>query len=372
VDVFRRLGDFTLEARFSMAGGVTAVFGASGSGKTSLVNIISGLLHPDRGRVAVNGRVLVDTADGVFVPKHRRRIGYIFQEPRLFPHLTVRQNLLYGRWFTAHAQRRERLDHVVQLLGIDTLLQRGPALLSGGEKQRVAIGRALLASPCLLLMDEPLASLDEARKAEILPYLERLRDEGEVPIVYVSHSLSEVARLANNMVLLAEGRVAAAGTIADVMGRVDLPLTAHYEAGAVLTMRVAAHDDRYGLTTLQSTAGEVRVPRLALELGAPMRVRIRARDVVLALKPPEAVSALNLFCGQIAEIGPLQGPMTDIRVDVHGETLVARVTRLTVDRLGLGPGCRVFAIVKTVSLAPGSLSHVQSQSASIAGDEIDL
>jgi molybdate transport system ATP-binding protein len=222
VDVYRRLGAFTLEASFSVDGGLTALFGHSGAGKTTLVNIIGGLLRPERGRIVVAGRVLVDTAQGVFVPKHRRRIGYIFQEPRLFPHLTVRQNLLYGRWFTPGNERREPFDHIIELLGIGSLLGRGPSRLSGGEKQRVAIGRALLASPRLLLMDEPLASLDEARKSEILPYIERLRDEGRVPIVYVSHSVPEVTRLATTMVLLSEGRVAATGTVPDIIGGVDL------------------------------------------------------------------------------------------------------------------------------------------------------
>jgi molybdate transport system ATP-binding protein len=222
VDVYRQLGAFTLEARFTTDGGLTALFGRSGAGKTSLVNIIAGLLRPDRGKIVVNGRVLVDTAQHMFIPKHRRRIGYIFQEPRLFPHLTVRQNLLYGRCFTPAAERRENLDHIIELLGIGSLLDRGPTLLSGGEKQRVAIGRALLASPHLLLMDEPLAALDEARKSEILPYIERLRDDIRVPMVYVSHSVPEVTRLATAMVLLSEGRVVATGTAADIMARADL------------------------------------------------------------------------------------------------------------------------------------------------------
>ncbi len=196
------------------------------------------------------------------MPKHRRRIGYVFQEGRLFPHLTVRQNMLYGRWFTPAAERHGDFDHVVELLGIAGLLDRRPSGLSGGEKQRVAIGRALLASPRLLLMDEPLASLDEARKGEILPYIERLRDETQTPIIYVSHSVPEVARLATTMVLLSQGKVAASGPVADVMSRLDLfPLTGRHEAGAVLDMEIAAHDIRYELTTLRSAAGTLRVPR---------------------------------------------------------------------------------------------------------------
>jgi molybdate transport system ATP-binding protein len=373
VDVYRRLGAFTLEARFTTGGGLTALFGPSGSGKTSLINTISGLLRPDRGRVVVGGRVLVDTAQGIFVPKHRRRVGYIFQEPRLFPHFTVRQNLLYGYWFTPATVRRERLDHIVELLGIGDLLDRGPALLSGGEKQRVAIGRALLASPHLLLMDEPLAALDEARKAEILPYIERLRDESRVPIVYVSHSVPEVTRLATTMVLLSEGRVTATGTVSEIMGRLDLaPITSRYEAGAVLEMRVASHDDVYDLTTLRSNAGELRIPRIDISTGASLRVHIRARDVVLALKPPEGLSALNVLSGQIGEVGPIDGPVVDVRVELNGEMLVARVTRLSLDRLGLAPGRPVFAIIKTVAIDRRSLGQVRSMPDHINIDEITL
>jgi len=373
VDVCHRLGTFTLEARFTTNGGLTALFGHSGSGKTSVVNIIGGLLRPDRGRVVVNGRVLVDTALGVFIPMHSRRIGYIFQEPRLFPHLTVRQNLLYGRWFTPASERREHFAHIVDLLGIDSLLERGTAMLSGGEKQRVAIGRTLLASPHLLLMDEPLAALDEARKAEILPYIERLRDESRVPIVYVSHSVNEVTRLASSMVLLSDGRVVATGTVQEIMGRLDLVSTgASYDPGAVLEMRVSAHDDTYELTTLRSVAGELRVPRIDLGIGTPLRVRIRARDVILALKPPEALSALNLLSGKIAEISPLNGPIVDTRIDLNGEMLLARVTRFTLDRLGLVPGQVVYAIIKTVAIDHRSLAHVRPMPSDMNVDEIDL
>jgi molybdate transport system ATP-binding protein len=373
IDVARQLGTFALDARFTTGGRLTALFGRSGSGKTSLVNIIGGLLRPDRGKVAIDGRVLVDTAAGVFVPMHRRRIGYVFQEPRLFPHFTVRQNLRYGRWFAPAGERQEGFDHVVELLGIGKLLARRPGLLSGGEKQRVAIGRALLASPRLLLMDEPLASLDEARKGEILPYIERLRDEGGVPIIYVSHSVSEVARLASTIVLLADGKVAATGTVAEILGRVDLPsLTGRYEAGAVLEMRVASHDGGYDLTTLFSAAGELRVPRIDLAIGTPLRVRVRARDVMLGLQPPEGLSALNVLAGRIAEIGVRDGPTADVRIDLSGETLLARVTRLTLDRLELRPGRPVFAIIKTVAIDRGSLGQVRTMSDGVTAEEISL
>ncbi|RUT80447.1 molybdenum ABC transporter ATP-binding protein, partial [Mesorhizobium sp. M7A.T.Ca.US.000.02.1.1] len=222
VDISHRLGGFAIDARFESAGRLTALFGASGSGKTTLIDMIAGLIRPDRGRIEVDGRVLVDTDAGIFVPKHKRRIGMVFQDARLFPHLSVAGNLRYGRWFTPPAERYADIDAVVDLLGIGPLMNRRPAKLSGGEKQRVAIGRALLASPRLLLMDEPLASLDEARKAEILPYVERLRDETKIPIVYVSHSVAEVARLASDVVMLAQGNVVASGPTEAVMQRLDL------------------------------------------------------------------------------------------------------------------------------------------------------
>src|SRR4029077_11243429 len=221
VDVDHARESFHLSARFSAVPGLTALFGRSGSGKTTLVDIVGGLIRPDRGRIAIDGQVLVDTERGIFVPKHRRRIGYVFQDSRLFPHLSVRSNLLYGRWFAGDGGTAANLASVVDLLGIGRLLERRPDSLSGGETQRVAIGRALLAQPRALLMDEPLASLDEARRAEILPYIERLRDEAGVPILYVSHSVAEVARLATTVVILSEGQVTAVGPVADVLALAD-------------------------------------------------------------------------------------------------------------------------------------------------------
>jgi molybdate transport system ATP-binding protein len=222
VDVEHRFGEFELAARFSSDGRVSAFFGRSGAGKTSLVHVIAGLVRPQRGRVVVAGQVLVDTELRIFVPSHRRRVACVFQDGRLFPHLTVRQNLLYGAWFAGRRERSELLGQVSELLGLEALLGRRPGRLSGGEQQRVAIGRALLASPQLLLMDEPLASLDRERKAEILPYLERLRDEIRIPMVYVSHSLSEVARLSDTLILLSQGRVEGCGPTPELIQRFEL------------------------------------------------------------------------------------------------------------------------------------------------------
>jgi molybdate transport system ATP-binding protein len=357
VDIKHRQGHFALDIAFETQGGLTALFGRSGSGKTSIVNIIAGLIRPDAGRVSVDGVDLVDTARGVFVPRHKRRIGYVFQEGRLFPHLTVRQNLLYGRWFAPPAGDRDGdLDRVVDLLGIAALLPRRPGRLSGGEKQRVAIGRALLASPRLLLMDEPLASLDDARKAEIYPYIERLRDQAGIPIVYVSHSVAEVARLASTVVLLADGKVAAAGLTAEIMQRSELmPPAEREEAGAVIEADVARHDHRFGLTELSSRAGTWRLTRLDTPVGARVRLRVRARDVMLATSPPADISALNVFSGAVSDVATGDGT-ADIRIDCNGETLVARLTRYSAERLALAPGTQVYALIKSVSLDRGTLS----------------
>ena len=351
VDVNHRLGAFTLDARFTSEGRVTALFGRSGAGKTSLVNCLAGLIRPDRGRIVVDGHVLFDDRAGVCVPPHRRRIGYVFQEGRLFPHLTVRQNLLFGRWFTPPGERRARVEPVVDLLGLRPLLDRRPGGLSGGEKQRVALGRALLADPRLLLMDEPLASLDTARKEEILPYIERLRDETRVPMVYVSHSVPEVTRLASTMVVLSEGRVEAAGLVGAVMSRLDLVgVIGREEAGAVLETVVAGIDAASGLTTLRSLAGDLYAPRLDLRPGTPVRVRIRARDVMIATRPPSDLSALNVLEGKVAEVGGGDAASVEIRLDCRGESLVARLTRHSVARLDLHAGRTVYAVVKAVAI----------------------
>ena len=356
-DIKHRLGEFLLDARFETGSGLIALFGRSGSGKTSIVNVIAGLIRPDQGRVSIDGVALVDTERGIFVPRHKRRIGYVFQEGRLFPHLTVRQNLLYGRWFAPQGERRDDLDRVIDLLGIDSVLERRPGRLSGGEKQRVAIGRALLANPRVLLMDEPLASLDEARKAEILPYIERLRDQSRVPIVYVSHSIAEVIRLASTIVLVSEGKVAAVGSTSEIMHRIDLfPLTGRAEAGAIIEATVESHDERFGLTELRSRAGVWKMPRLDAPTGTRLRLRVRARDVLLAKSAPADLSALNILEGVVADIGATDGPTIDIRLDCNGEALIARLTRYSVERLGLGPGTPVYALVKSVALDRRSLS----------------
>ncbi|MBN9073377.1 MAG: molybdenum ABC transporter ATP-binding protein [Rhizobiales bacterium] len=355
LDIRHRQGSFTLEAAFTSSGRLTALFGPSGSGKTSIVNLIGGLICPDEGRIESEGRVFVDTAHGVFLPAHRRRIGYVFQDARLFPHMSVRQNLGYGRFFTPPAERYADMDAVVDLLGIRELLERRPGNLSGGEKQRVAIGRALAASPRLLLMDEPLASLDDARKAEILPYLERLRDESKVPVVYVSHALAEVARLATDVVMLAEGRVTASGPVDAVLARLDiLPPEQEREGGTVIEARVVSHEG--GLTVLRSAAGEWRVPGKAESPGNRVRLRIRARDVMIATERPRAISALNILEGRIVGISGLPRGDVQVGIDCAGDTIQARITGFSAQALRLCPGMRVFALVKAISLDPGAVA----------------
>jgi molybdate transport system ATP-binding protein len=356
VRAFHRFGGFTLDADFMADGRFIAFFGHSGSGKTTLLNVVAGLLRPERGRVAVDGVTLFDSARRIFLPSYRRQLGTVFQEGRLFPHLSVRQNLLYGAWFARAPGKEEKLAHVADLLGIEHLLSRYPNRLSGGEKQRVAIGRAILATPKILLMDEPLAALDDPRKQEIMPYLERLRDEARIPIIYVSHSVAEVARLSDTLVILAGGKVRAAGPTIELMQRLDLlPMVDGGETGAVIEAVVKCHDEAYGLTSLASRAGQWRVPRLDIATGKRVRMQIKDRDVMIALREPENMSALNVIPGVVSEIGPLDGPGVEIKLDCSGEALVARLTRYSVERLGLRVGTPVYAIVKSVSFDRSAL-----------------
>ena len=355
IAVRHRLGGFTLDVALRSDGRVTALFGPSGAGKSSLVNVIGGLIRPEAGHVRIQGETLLDRAAGIDLPTHRRRLGYVSQEPRLFPHLTVRQNLLFGHWFVPRADRKPaELDKVLELLGIGHLLKRRPDALSGGEKQRVAIGRALLAQPRLLLMDEPLAALDEARKAEILPYLERLRDEAGIPIVYVSHAMAEVARLASTVALVEAGHVVACGPTADILSRVDLAgRPGAPEASTLLPAEVLGFDEAFGLARLRTPAGELLVGRGALLAGQALRVRIMASDVMISLAPPVGTSALNALPGTVAEIGERTGAggsTVHLRLACGPQMLAVRLTAKSVAGLGLSIGTTVHAIVKSVSV----------------------
>lgn len=348
---------FTLDVDLALPShGVSALFGPSGCGKTSLLRCLAGLTRAPQGRLVVDGEVWQDAA--TFVPVHRRPIGYVFQEASLFAHLTVRRNLAYGQSRVPAAQRRVATDRAVDLLGIGHLMERQPASLSGGERQRVAIARALLTSPRLLLMDEPLAALDLARKQEILPYLERLQRELDMPVVYVSHAPDEVARLAHHLVVMQGGRALASGPLTETLARLDLPIRLGEDAGVVLPGTVAERDGRWGLARVAFGGGSLWVRDGGQPIGAAVRVRILARDVSLSLAPPRDSSILNSLPVSVGESADDAHPAL-VLMRLHAgpagpaggaSPLLARLTRRSADALGLRPGMPAWAQVKAVAL----------------------
>jgi molybdate transport system ATP-binding protein len=348
---------FTLDVDITTASGVTAFFGRSGAGKTSLINAVAGLLTPDQGRIELDGEALLDTAKGINLPPHKRRMGYVFQDARLFPHLSVAQNLSFGQRY-ARASQGISFDQTVTLLGLETLLKRAPNTLSGGERQRVALGRALLCQPRLLLMDEPLAALDAPRKLEILPYLERLRDGPlAMPIFYVSHAVDEVARLADQLVLLKDGHVAASGPLFDVMSDpAAVPLLGVREAGAVIEADVISHAED-GLSLLQTSAGPLELPGVQAAIGARVRLRVLAQDVILSRDRPLGLSSVNILPVQIAAIHTGDGPGAAISLSAGRDRLLARVTSRAVQELELANGVDCFALIKATTVAPGSIGR---------------
>lgn len=340
---------FNLDVDLTLPGrGVSALFGPSGSGKTTLLRCLAGLERASNGYLAVNGEIWQQGS--AFVPTHRRPLGYVFQEASLFPHLSVQRNLEYGMRRIADGVRRVSLDSAIALLGIGHLLERMPDRLSGGERQRVAIARSLAVSPRILLMDEPLAALDLARKQEILPYLERLHDELSIPVVYVSHSPDEVARLADYMVLMEGGKTVASGPIHQMLTRLDLPLAHGDEAGVVVDTVVGEHDETYHLTRLDFAGGAISVARQPHALGHRMRLRIHARDVSLALERHADSSILNILPARVVKIVDENPSQVVVRLDAGGVPLLARITRKSSALLGLKPGMAVFAQVKSVAL----------------------
>ncbi len=347
-------GNFKLDAEFAIEKpGITALFGPSGAGKTSIVNAIAGLLKPQEGRIVIGDDVVLDTAQRAFVPPRQRRIGYLFQDARLFPHMSVETNLRFGLRRAPEPVSEEEFAHIVSLLGLEQLLSRRPAKLSGGEKGRVALGRALLSSPRLLLLDEPLSALDAARKNEILPYLERLRDEARLPMLYVSHSLDEVARLADSVIVLKDGRVIGQGSVFDMLADLDvMAQTGAPSYGTVIDTRVAAHRGDDGLSVLAFEGGELIVPGLDKPLGAKLRVRIRAEDVMLATEEPHRISANNVLRCTVSAVR-MNGPAhADVQLSCGKAMFVARITRASSNRLMLAPGLSVYAIAKSVIVDP--------------------
>lgn len=349
-----RIGGFDLNVAFGApARGITALFGPSGCGKTSVLRCLAGLTRLP-GRLTLDGETWQD--EPRFLPPHRRAVGYVFQEASLFPHLSVRRNLLYG------AKRAQGPvvfgeEAAVELLGLGPLLDRAPDRLSGGERQRVAIGRALLSQPRLLLLDEPLAALDRGAKEEILPYLEAVHDAVTLPTIYVSHDVAEVARLADTMVLMAKGRTVAEGPIEDILERLDLgPATGRFEAGAILTGRVAGHDDAFALSFVDHHRQRLTLPRIDAAPGTEIRLRVRARDVSIALEKPVGISIRNALAGTVAEIAEeLDTAFAETLIDIGGANLRARITRASVADLGLAPGKPVYALIKSITFERRSL-----------------
>lgn len=350
VSLRHRLGDFTLEVAFSTpATGVTALFGHSGSGKTSVLRAIAGLIRSEQGTVSVDGDIW--QAPGRFVPTHKRAIGYVFQEASLFPHLDVRRNLQYGWRQVCPAQRRIDFHDAVELLGIGPLLQRATHRLSGGERQRVAIVRALLTSPKLLLMDEPLSALDYEAKQAIMPYLESLHDEFAIPSLYVSHDPREVARLADRIVLLEQGRVTACDDAANLLTRLDRPLSGCRDASSILEGSVSAHDLTYHLTWIGMHGGRLAVAREELPVGKRARVEVQARDVSLSLRAHSDTSILNMLPARVMETLEISPSLLIVRLALDdGQTLLSRITRRSAMAIGVQEGMRIYAQVKSVAL----------------------
>lgn len=352
------LGAFSLEVAFTAPGhGVTALFGPSGCGKTTVLRCMAGLTRLN-GRLKVDGEVWQDDSTRTFLKTYQRRIGYVFQEASLFPHLSVRDNLLYGAHRTTadSSSLSISFDDTVAILGIGHLLDRAPLALSGGERQRVAIGRALLSRPRLLLMDEPLAALDRLTKEEILPYLEALRANLSIPVFYVSHDMAEVERLADTLVLLDKGRVLAVGPLAELEANPDLPLLRAPEAAVTLDGRIGSVDERYALTSLEIAGGTLIVPGRKGSPGQRCRLRISASDVAFVRAPVPESSVLNCLPARIVSIADPDGDDAQVNIvavlgdDGHGARIVGRITRKSRDVLGLRPGTSIFAQIKSVAL----------------------
>jgi len=343
-------GDFPIDISFeTKPRSITSIFGRSGSGKTSIINMIAGLKKPDNGIIKVGDDTLLDTGNNIDLPPEKRGLGYVFQDGRLFPHMNVRKNLLYGFELTTN-DTDITFDHVIDILKIASLLERKPTNLSGGEKQLVAIGRAILTQPRLLLMDEPLASIDTQLRGKILPFIEELRDKLGLTIIYVSHTIDEVIRLSDKMVLISNGTKKAEGNVEEVMGRLDLhPLTGRFDAGAVITTIVKNYDEKFDLTGLSFKGGTLNVTGAKLPIGETVRVHVRARDVSLSKNYPKETSVLNIFEGKIIEIGDQEEAQIDIKIDI-GSTLIARITKKSFEELKLKKGSTIFTMLKAVAI----------------------
>jgi molybdate transport system ATP-binding protein len=340
---------FTFDLDLELPGrGITGIYGASGSGKTTLLRCIAGLQRT-QGRLTVQSETWQDEA--IFLPPHQRHVGYVFQEHRLFPHLKARGNLQYAIKRAPHSDHPAQYESIVALLGIEPLLERYPHQLSGGECQRVAIARALLINPRLLLMDEPLSSLDMARKQEILPYLEKLRETLSIPVLYVSHSADEIARLADHLVVLDRGKAVASGALTEVLTRLDLPIRPGEDTGAMLEASVMERDDKWNLLRIAFAGGELWVRDNGEALGSRVRLRVLARDISLALQPQADSSILNSLPGKVTAVAPDHHKALNlVRIEIGASVLIARITRRSVTQLKLAEGSRVWAQIKSAAI----------------------
>ena len=351
VNITKAFGSFRLETQFEVEeGSITAIFGKSGAGKTSTINAIAGLTRPDVGVIQIGNTTLFDQNLRINLPIYKRQIGYVFQDDRLFPHMTVRNNLIYGTPKTRDVANSLNLTDITGLLELAPLLERRPRTLSGGEKQRVAIGRALLSNPKLLLMDEPLASIDVQHRFEILPFIQRVREKTGITIIYVTHALEEVIFIADQIILLSEGQVTAQGTVEEIMSRLDLhPMTSRFDAGAVISATYSGYDREFDLGELSFDGGTLRIAGLNAEIGIHLRAHIRARDVSLMLDKPKDTSVLNVFKGELIEIRHEEGPQLDLLINI-GTPLIARITRKSLNDLNLDIGSKVYAMIKAVAI----------------------
>ena len=357
VSLRHRFDEFELDIELNTGNGrVSALFGPSGCGKTTVINAVAGLLKPRQGRIMLDQRVLLDTASHTNVPPRKRRLGYVFQDARLFPHLSVKGNLLFGYRRAGRHAAAMQPQHVIDVLDIGHLLDRQPKTLSGGERQRVAIGRALLSAPQLLLLDEPLAALDHKRRDDILPYLERLREQQSVAMLYVSHSVDEVTRIADHVHVLEAGRVVTSGDVTEVFSRIDLfPLTGRFEAGALVRAQIHEQLPAYELTRVTFDGQSLMIPGINGNIGDEVRVRIRARDVLLTKLECELPGVTNVVAARVLDIRRDPGAFADVQLSCNRTRLVARVTKLALEKLGLKNGDQVKAVVKTVAIDQRSI-----------------
>jgi molybdate transport system ATP-binding protein len=350
IDISAKLGEFNLQVNFEVERGITALFGPSGSGKTSLIRIIAGLETPDTGLIQISGRTLFDKSSNINLPTHKRKVGYVLQEANLFPHLTIRQNLTYARW-AGRQSRIININDVCKVLGIEKLLYRMPDKLSGGERQRVAIGRALLSDPSILLLDEPLSALDHSRKLEILPFLEQIRDQFDIPMIYISHSVDEITRLADYLVVLKNGKQTIFGPIETVLRDLDIRGSGDaLEAGSLLNGVCTGFDNKVALAQIDIGEQILQLPIAAMKIGSQVRLRIKANDVALALSKPDGISIQNMLMSKITALRQTDPSHVTVDLKIGTQQIRSHITKKAAIDLALEEGKSCIALLKAVAL----------------------